>query len=538
MPSNKEPTPQRHTHKEPTPVTVRVAPGEANDPERIRAACAKSLGCRPEAILEAVVKRRSIDARKAEPVVVLQVEVYRRSRPVPEPAVMSQVPASSGKRVLIVGAGPAGYFAALECLLLGLQPVILERGKDVRARRYDLRAVMQEHRVHPHSNYCFGEGGAGTYSDGKLYTRADKRGDVPRLLRMLVEHGARSDILVDAHPHIGSNRLPGVVENLRATLLRYGAEIHFDSPVADLILAEDRILGVVTADGREFSAPAVILATGHSARDVYELLFRRGVLVEAKPFAVGVRCEHPQALIDEIQYRQKARDAALPAASYQLVCQVGEEDTTGVYSFCMCPGGLIVPAATAPGEIVVNGMSMSSRSSRWANSGIVVEGKPADLAPFADAGPLAGMAFQRSIEQAAFEVSQTLKAPANRLTDFLAGRVSQSLPRSSHVPGLLASSLEDVLPSRILQCLRQGFTRFGRMMPGYVSEEAVVVGVETRTSSPVRIPRDREGLFHPQIRNLYPCGEGAGFAGGIVSAALDGQRVARAIGLALGDRPA
>jgi uncharacterized FAD-dependent dehydrogenase len=524
---------------DPALVALRLSPADSTNPDRIKEASAQSLGCSPEAILEAVVKRRSIDARKGAPVAVLQVEVYRRSRPAPEPATLSQIPAQRRGRALIIGAGPAGYFAALECLLLGLQPVILERGKDARARRYDLRAVMQDHKVNPHSNYCFGEGGAGTYSDGKLYTRSDKRGDVPRLLRMLVEHGARSEILVDAHPHIGSNRLPGVVERLRDTLLHYGAEIHFDAAVTDFLIRDDRVTHVLTADGREFSAPVVVLATGHSARDVYELLHRRGILLEPKSFAVGVRVEHPQTLIDQIQYRCTERDPSLPAASYRLVCQVSSEQSqsTGVYSFCMCPGGLIVPAATSPEEIVVNGMSMSGRNSRWANSGIVAEVQPVDLAQFESFGPLAGIAFQRSLEQAAFQESQSLRAPASRLTDFLDRRLSQSLPRSSHVPGLFEHTLEGILPERILECLRHGFTRFGKMMPGFMTAEAIVVGVETRTSSPVRIPRDREGLFHPQIRNLYPCGEGAGFAGGIVSAALDGQRVARAAASAFDHGP-
>jgi len=498
---------------------LKLSPSEAADEQAVRLAAARKCGL-PADQLTVAIRRRSIDARKGQPRVVLGLEVYHGEQPQPEARVLDHVPAPRGPKVVIVGAGPAGYFAALELILLGLQPVVIERGKDTRARRYDLRALMQEHRVDPHSNYCFGEGGAGTYSDGKLYTRADKRGDTRRVLKILVECGARSEILQDTHPHIGSNRLPGVVEALRATLLRYGAEIHFQQPVVDLIGQDGRWLGVRTHD-REFLGQALILATGHSARDIFELLHRKGVLIEAKPFALGLRIEHPQELIDEIQYRQRPRDPHLPAASYRLACQA---DDRGVYSFCMCPGGLIVPSATAPGEVVVNGMSMSSRNSRWANSGMVVEVGPQD---WADEDPLAAMRWQQAIEQRAFSGSQ--RAPAARLTDFLQARVSQSLPRCSYVPGLHCADLDAILPSQIGAALRLGLSEFARRMKGFVSEEAVLVGVESRTSSPVRIPRHPEGLFHPQWRNLYPCGEGAGYAGGILSAAMDGQRVARAV---------
>lgn len=498
---------------------LKLSPAEAADPATVAQKCARKLGCQPSQI-QVVVRRRSLDARKGEPRVVLQVDVYRDETPAPEPRLLEDVPPPQGPRVVIVGAGPAGYFCALELILLGLRPVIVERGKDTRARRYDLRALMQEHIVNPNSNYCFGEGGAGTYSDGKLYTRSDKRGDTRRVLRMLVECGARSDILVDSHPHIGSNKLPGVIENLRATLLRYGAEIHFEQPVVDFVLKGGRLLGVRSL-AQEFLGEAVVLATGHSARDIFELLRQKHLEIEAKPFALGLRIEHPQALIDEIQFRQAPRDPHLPAATYRLACQVEER---GVYSFCMCPGGLIVPAATAPGEIVVNGMSMSGRNSRWANSGIVAEVGPAD---WGCEDVLAAMRYQQSIEQRAFHGSQ--RAPAARLPDFLGGRVSQSLPRSSYVPGLEAGDLDLVLPPQLARALRGGLQHFCERMPRFYTEEAVVVGVESRTSSPVRIPRHPEGLFHPQWRNLYPCGEGPGYAGGILSAAMDGQRVARAI---------
>ena len=499
---------------------LKLSPAEAADPDFVLQCCARKLHC-PAQELHLVLRRRSVDARKGDPKIVLLVDVYRNSQPPPEPRELDDVPVASGPRIVVVGAGPAGYFAALELILLGFRPVVVERGKDTRARRYDLRNLMQDHLVHPHSNYCFGEGGAGTYSDGKLYTRSDKRGDTQRVLRTLVECGARSDILQDTHPHIGSNKLPGVIENLRATLLRYGGEIHFEQPMVDLVIQGDRLLGV-RSQQREFLGEAVILATGHSARDVFELLERRGLAMEAKPFALGLRIEHPQALIDEIQYRQSPRDPHLPASSYRLACQVEER---GCYSFCMCPGGLIVPAATAPGEIVVNGMSMSGRNSRWANSGMVVEVGPADWA--GESGPLAAMRLQQAIERRAFAGSQ--KAPAARLTDYLEKRISQSLPRSSYVPGLECADLDAILPPAIGSALRQGLQVFCSRLRGFHSEEAVVVGVESRTSSPLRIPREPEGLFHPQWRNLYPCGEGPGYAGGILSAAMDGQRVARAV---------
>lgn len=500
---------------------LKLTPAEAADDQLIRQLCAHKLKCPPEQ-LQVVVRRRSVDARKGDPKIVLVIDAYRNEAPPAEARLLDNVPAPTGPRVLIVGAGPAGYFAALELILLGLRPVILERGKDTRTRRYDLRNLMQDHVVNADSNYCFGEGGAGTYSDGKLYTRSDKRGDTMRVLRMLVECGARSEILQDSHPHIGSNRLPGVVENLRETLLRYGAEVHFRQAVTDFLLQDGRLVGVRCGD-REFFGEAVILATGHSARDIFELVQRHGLTLEAKPFALGVRIEHPQALIDQIQYRQCPRDPFLPAASYRLATQA---EGRGVYSFCMCPGGLIVPAATAPGEIVVNGMSMSSRNSRFANSGMVVEIGPADWAHLGE-DPLAAMRLQRQIEQSACDGSQ--RAPAARLTDYLAGKISQDLPRSSYVPGLRCGDLDAILPPAVAVSLRAGLEFFGSRLRGFKTEEAIVVGVESRTSSPVRIPRDEVGLFHPQWANLYPCGEGPGFAGGILSAAMDGQRVARRV---------
>ncbi len=434
---------------------------------------------------------------------------------------------SQDKKVIIVGAGPAGLFAALRLIESGIRPVILERGKDVRARRRDLKAI-QEGTVNPDSNYCFGEGGAGTYSDGKLYTRSSKRGDIPSILRTLVAHGAPEDILIDAHPHIGSNKLPEVVTAIRESILKAGGEVFFEHRVVDLILESGKIEGVVTANGKEFRGDAVVLATGHSARDIFELLQRKNILIEAKPFAVGVRIEHPQPLIDRLQYRQKTetRDPHLPAASYSLVTNVEDR---GVFSFCMCPGGFIVPSATAPDEVVVNGMSLSRRDSPFANSGMVVSVELGDL-NVAKFGALAGMLFQKEMEVMAFEEGKgKQKAPAQRLLDFLKDKASTTLPGSSYHPGLTPAPLHETLPSSVARRLQEGLKRFGKTMRGYLSEEAVLIGVETRTSSPIRIPRDPKTLEHMTVKRFYPTGEGAGYAGGIVSAAMDGVRVAEKI---------
>lgn len=506
-------------------IELKLTPAQAADPQEVmRLAAQRAQWKGPVQELSVVPVRRSIDARKGEPKIVLLLDLVKGEAPPPPPPLLAQVPDRLRGRVIIVGAGPAGYFCALRLLLGGVKPIVLERGKDTRARRYDLRAIMQQGVVNPHSNYCFGEGGAGTYSDGKLYTRSGQRDDIDYVLRMFVEHGAKSSILVDTHPHIGSNKLPYVVEALRASIVGHGGEVHFGQHVTDLLLNSGRVQGVVCGD-QSFAGDAVVLATGHSARDVYSLLHRRGLQLEAKTYALGVRVEHPQPLIDEIQYRQKPRDPHLPAASYRLA----QDD---VYSFCMCPGGLIVPAATAPGEIVVNGMSMSRRDSRWANSGIVTTVTPADVAPYLDGhGVLAGLAFQKAVEGAAFAANGdgSQKAPAQRLLDFLAAKVSADLPRVSYVPGVVSADLRGVVPPRIAEALAHGFRKFGASLKGYLSGEAVVVGVESRTSSPVRIPRGKETLAHPQVDNLFPCGEGAGYAGGIVSAALDGQRVAEAV---------
>jgi uncharacterized FAD-dependent dehydrogenase len=429
--------------------------------------------------------------------------------------------------VIIVGAGPAGYFAALELIELGLRPVIFERGQDVRSRRKALRAIQQCGIVNPHSNYCFGEGGAGTYSDGKLYTRSHKRGDIDKVLRWFVAHGAPPDILVDAHPHIGSNKLPRIVSSLRHTIESLGGTVHFDAHVTDLVIDAGRLRGIRWGADQFHAGTALILASGHSARDVFEMLCRNSLALAFKPFALGVRIEHPQALIDEIQYRQSPRSPYLPASSYALSCQVG---TKGVFSFCMCPGGLVVPAATAPGEIVVNGMSLSRRDSAYANAGTVVSIDERDLAGASVAeNPLAGVAFQACVERDMYHAGDgSQKAPAQRLIDFMAAKLSQDLPKSSYIPGLFSAPLHRLLPDVVYQHLRQAIPQFEHKMRGYVTRDAVVIGTESRTSSPVRIPREADSLMHPELAGLFPCGEGAGYAGGIVSAAMDGQRVARA----------
>lgn len=510
---------------------IRINAEHAQNSEIIRLAIAEKLGIDAQHIENMHTLRRSIDARGRTPVVQLRVAFTTEgSQFSPEPIVSQNFKhVENSPKIIIVGAGPAGYFAALECLELGLKPIVVDRGKDVQSRRRDLRAIQQFGVVNLHSNYCFGEGGAGTYSDGKLYTRSVKRGNIEKSLRLLVEHGATSDILVEAHPHIGSNKLPNVVANIRATILQYGGEVHFDSHVTDFILDKkrQRILGVTVNDAKEFLGEATILATGHSARDIYTLLFQKGIHIEAKPFALGVRIEHSQELVDEVQYRHKKRPDYLPAASYSLVCQVRER---GVFSFCMCPGGLVVPAATAPNEIVVNGMSMSRRDSPFANSGTVVAIELEDLKNFQKHGVFAAMEFQKSVEQTMFKAGDgSQRAPAQRLTDFVKGKLSNDLPKSSYIPGLFSAEVHRLLPPSVFERLKLGVTQFGQMMRGYMTENANVIGTESRTSAPIRVPRNAETLMHEQIKGLFPCGEGAGYAGGIISAAMDGQKVAQAI---------
>lgn len=475
--------------------------------------------------------KRSIDARGKKVVVRVLVELTPKDKLQPRhPIKEGYQNVSTAPAAIVVGAGPAGLFAALRLIELGVKPIVIERGKDVRSRRRDLAAINKEHIVNPESNYCFGEGGAGTYSDGKLYTRSKKRGDVKRILEVLVEHGAKEEILYEAHPHIGTNKLPAVVSNLRESILNAGGEIHFNTKLTDLVLEGGSIKGVITEAGEKIKSDAVILATGHSARDIYELLYRKKILIESKPFALGVRVEHSQLLIDQLQYHCESRDPYLPASAYALVHQAKVDGAEhGVFSFCMCPGGFIVPSATAPGEVVVNGMSPSRRDSKFANSGIVMAVDERRFKAYEKYGPLAGMYFQKEIEQKACVVAgNTQRAPAQRLVDFVNGKHSSQLLDTSYQPGLTSIEMEEVLPGFLISGLRQGFKNFGTKMKGYLTNDAQVVGVESRTSSPVRIPRDKETLEHPQLRGLFPSGEGAGYAGGIVSAAMDGERCAEA----------
>jgi hypothetical protein len=512
-------------------IEINLLPQEAFDETTFSSTLYEKLKLDPE---ETFIKpvRRSIDARGKTIWVKVQVEVYDRRNGVPgiEPIHFQNV--ANKPPVIIVGAGPAGLFAALRLIGLGIKPIIFERGKDVQSRRRDIAAINKDHLVNPESNYCFGEGGAGTYSDGKLYTRSNKRGDVNRILQILMYHGASEEILFDAHPHIGTNKLPKIVAALRETITQCGGAIHFETKVTDFVLSADEIKGVVTADGTRHEAAAVILATGHSARDIFQLLHRRKIVIEAKPFALGVRVEHQQNLIDKIQYHCTVdRGRFLPASSYAMVHQAnvnGKE--RGVFSFCMCPGGFIVPAATAPGEVVVNGMSPSRRDSKFANSGIVVAVSENDFSSYQRQGPLAGMYFQMEIEKKACEIAGSKQtAPAQRLIDFVNGKISGSLLETSYQPGLSSVDLKSVLPPFIHENLKQGFKNFGAKMKGYLTNEAQVVGVESRTSSPVRIPRDKISLEHTRTKRLFPCAEGAGYAGGIVSAAMDGERCAEAV---------
>lgn len=489
---------------------------------------AKHLSIQPATISGVKVLRKSIDARKPQIYFNYKVAVYI-NEPLPEASEyqFNYQDVSKSKEVHIVGFGPAGMYAALRCLELGYKPIVLERGKNVQDRRRDLRAINQEHFVNEDSNYCFGEGGAGTYSDGKLYTRSLKRGDVRKIFENLVFHGATEQILIDAHPHIGTNKLPKIIQNIRQTILDFGGEIHFESRVTDFIIKNNKLQAIQLQNGTEMSVNRVILATGHSARDIYELLHKKEIALKAKSFAMGVRVEHPQHIIDSIQYHCTGkRDELLPAAAYSLVQQVKDR---GVYSFCMCPGGFIVPAATANGEVVVNGMSPSRRNNLYANSGIVVEiNVDKDLPKYEKFGVLKGLQYQKDLERLAFTSGgRSQVAPAQRLTDFVEGNLSADLNSTSYQPGLKSAPLHSLLPKLIGSRLRKGFEAFGQKMHGYYTAEANIVGVESRTSSPVNIPR-KENLEHPEIEGLFPCGEGGGYAGGIISAAMDGERCAEA----------
>ncbi len=474
------------------------------------------------------ILRRSIDARRRPVMVNLTVRIYINELPQDEgydSIIYGDV--SEAPQVVVVGAGPAGLFASLRLIEAGFRPILVERGKDVHARRRDIALISREHRIDPESNYGFGEGGAGAFSDGKLFTRSKKRGNVNRILNILCQHGASTSILADAHPHIGTDKLPRVIENIRNRIIQSGGEVHFETRMTGLLIHNDTVVGITTACGKTFRGP-VILATGHSARDVYYYLHDTGIRLESKGIAVGVRLEHPQHLIDSIQYHStQGRGKYLPAAEYSFVTQVKGR---GVYSFCMCPGGFVVPAATAPGQLVVNGMSPSNRGSKWANSGMVVEMQPEDFPHVDNYGVLAGIKFQEELEHLCFVNGNNRQtAPAQRMTDFVDRRNSSSLAVSSYTPGLVASPLHFWMPEHITSRLREAFLHFGRISRGFLTREATMIGVESRTSSPVRIPRDNETMSHIAMRGLYPCGEGAGYAGGIISAAIDGERCAEAI---------
>lgn len=527
-----------------TDINLKLTPAQAADDTIIQQYIANSLS-KPQSDITGFYRtKQSIDARSRQQVWInLSVKAFVNEpfheRPV-VPVVFKDV-SHAKTTVVIVGAGPAGLFAALKLIEQGIRPVVLERGKDVRARRRDLAVLNKEGIVDPESNYCFGEGGAGTYSDGKLYTRSSKRGDINRVLHLLCQFGAEEKILYEAHPHIGTNKLPQIITAMREQIIGSGGIFLFGKKVTDLVIEENICKAVVTADGDTIAADAVIIATGHSARDIFFLFKEKNLHIEAKPFALGVRIEHPQTLIDAIQYHSLERDGHLPPASYGLVEQVNDR---GVFSFCMCPGGIIAPAATAPGELVVNGWSPSKRNNPYANSGMVVQVETTDAVTYFQKqkqedqpkikqdDPLALLYFQQAIEKAAFNAGGGgFKAPAQRMTDFCNKKISADLPGCSYIPGVTSTDLQTVLPAFISQRLQKGLIAFGKKMRGYYTNEAVVVATESRTSSPVRIPRDNVCLAHPQVANLYPCGEGAGYAGGIVSAAMDGEKVASVIAL-------
>ncbi|HEX5026361.1 MAG TPA: FAD-dependent monooxygenase [Agriterribacter sp.] len=515
---------------------LRLLPSEAVDESIVKECIGSHAGISPDHISGYHILKRSIDARGRQVWINLTINAF-----IDEPFEQRRLLSFDFKdvrnaihKIVIVGAGPAGLFAALQLIEQGIQPIVLERGKDVRARRRDLAILNKEGIINPESNYCFGEGGAGTYSDGKLYTRSNKRGDINRILNLFVHFGAEENILYDAHPHIGTNKLPQIITAMRKTIEDCGGVILFEKKVVDFVIAGDKLQAVKTTDGNSFEGDAFILATGHSARDIFSLLDQKNIWIESKPFALGVRVEHPQSVIDQIQYHHSTHGAVvgsasthLPPASYSLVAQAHQR---GVFSFCMCPGGIIAPAATNPGELVVNGWSPSKRNNPYANSGIVVTVEEKDVQGFKKHKALAAMHFQEAVEKKAYAAGGGhFVAPAQRMVDFVENKTSSTVPSCSYLPGVRAASLADVLPAFIYDALREGFVSFGKKMRGYYSNDAIVVATESRTSSPVRIPRDPVRLTHPQLQNLYPCAEGAGFAGGIVSAAMDGESVAKAI---------
>jgi uncharacterized FAD-dependent dehydrogenase len=500
-------------------IEIVCPPGQHEDEAVLKSLAASSLKIPPNKITGLKILKRSIDARGRKVVYRMQLKVHVDEPYQPDSYTVNYPNIKQAKPVIIIGAGPAGLFAALQCIELGLKPIIVERGKEVKDRRRDLANINKQGLVNPESNYCFGEGGAGTYSDGKLYTRSTKRGDVNQVLNIFVAHGATEDILVDARPHIGTNKLPQIITAIRETILNAGGEVVFDATVTSLLIEFDKIKGVQLASGEKVNAGAVILATGHSARDVFEMLHRQNILIEAKPFALGVRIEHPQEIIDRAQYHCDVRGDDLPPSYYSLVEQV---DGRGVFSFCMCPGGIIAPCATEINEIVVNGWSPSKRNNPYANSGTVVQVNLEDVKGDIN-DPFKMLRFQQQIEQLAYRAGGgNLVAPAQRMVDFVEGRLSVDLPKNSYLPGTKSTQLSEILPGWINERLRKALPAFGHKMKGYYTNEAILVGVESRTSSPIKIPRDKETLQHPQISGLFPCGEGAGYAGGIISAAIDG----------------
>jgi uncharacterized FAD-dependent dehydrogenase len=504
---------------------IQVLPEVASTPDLLKTTIAKQLNIPNPEIKHIEILKRSIDARQKTTKINLKVAVYIKEEFVQRLEDFPEYQDVNGKdEVIIIGAGPAGLFAALKLIENGKKPIVIERGKDVRSRRRDLVNLTKNHIVNEDSNYCFGEGGAGTFSDGKLYTRSKKRGDVNKVLDVLVRHGATPEIRVNAHPHIGTNKLPKIIQAIRDTIIQYGGQVLFDSQVTDISIKNNAVKGVELQSGTKIEANKIILATGHSARDIFELLHQKGIAIEAKAFAFGIRIEHTQELIDQIQYKCKTRGAFLPPAPYSIVKQVGGR---GVYSFCMCPGGIIAPCATSPGEVVTNGWSPSKRDYPTSNSGIVVELKVEDFAKYEKYGPLAGVQFQKEIEQSAWKLAgETQRVPAQRLVDYANNILSTDIPKTSYIPGTTSAMINTIFPEFIAKNLQEGLRQIGEQMKGYFTNEAVVHAPESRTSSPVRIPRDSVTLEHPQIKGLYPCGEGAGYAGGIISAAIDGEKCA------------
>jgi uncharacterized FAD-dependent dehydrogenase len=517
----------------PRELLIQVSPEMANNEQMLYQYVSKLVHTSVSDLQKIVILKRSIDARQKAIKFNLKLNIYFKDEVFTESKIeLPNYPNVTNKQeVIVVGAGPAGLFAALQLIELGLKPIVIERGKEVRGRRRDLKAINVDGIVNADSNYCFGEGGAGTYSDGKLYTRSKKRGDVDRILQLLVAFGATEEILVEAHPHIGTNKLPQIIQDIREKIIECGGQVLFETRVTDILVKNNEVDGILTQNGETIYAKKIILATGHSARDIFELLHKKDIFIEAKPFALGVRAEHPQELIDKIQYSCDYRGEFLPPSPYSIVKQVNGR---GMYSFCMCPGGVIAPCATAEGEVVTNGWSPSKRDQATANSGIVVELRLEDFKPFEKFGPLAGMEFQKAIEQKAWQLAgQTQKVPAQRMIDFTQTKVSAAIPKTSYVPGTTSVELGEVFPTFLTQTLREGFSAFGKAMKGYLTNDAILHAPESRTSSPVRIPRDNYTLEHVQIKGLYPCGEGAGYAGGIISAAIDGEKCALKIAEAL-----